>query len=160
MQSCPQTRAPPQNTPQPLRTLDHQKVSRKQAGPSCGHCVHPDRSHQPGQERKCLDPPSDGPPQRLLGRRLGLVLTYRLCSLPSRAVRPLPGIRVSLPRLPQWPGPPPPLTSLPLIHCQPWLTGAGVWRGLGGWFSPVVTLVPRPRDSSHGAQWAHPGPGC
>lgn len=83
-------------------------------------------------------PSRGGQPQRLLGRpacsgRAGGACSPLLCFLPSRALRPLPKhLRQSAkaaaarPRAPQ----PVRLTSPPLIHCQPWLTGAG--RGRGG----------------------------
>ncbi|XP_057592945.1 cadherin-23-like [Hippopotamus amphibius kiboko] len=127
------------------------------------HCVHTcmDRPgwgctprqglHTGGDVREPPTLPRSGQPQRLLGRqacsgRARGACSPLLCFLPSRALRPLPRhLRQSAKAAAARPRASHPvhLTSLPLIHRQPWLTGTGWGRGrVGGQVGPAVTPLP------------------
>lgn len=121
-------------------------------------------THREGMSESPQTLPRSGQPQRLLGRqacswRAGGASSPLLCFLPSRALRPLPRhLRQSAKAAAARPGPPHPvrLTSLPLIHCQPWLTGKGRGRGWGpGWLcsDPFPLAQGPPSRCSMGPSW-------
>lgn len=130
-----------------------------------GVCIPRQGPHTGGDVRETADPPAEWPASKAAGkaacsRRAEGACSPLLCFLPSRALRPLPRhLRQSAKAAAAWPRASPcrPPTSLPLIHCQPWLTGKGVGRGAGAQVSPAVTPVPLaqgpPSRCSTGPSW-------